>query len=254
MTQNSFTSFSDLLASTSLAGSNAAYLESLYDQYLQDANAVTNEWRQYFDQLPAVNATSSESSLAPVREHFRQLAKRPQAAVVVGADILHERKQENVVRMINHFRALGHRQAKTDPLGLMHQDVIEELTLAYNDLSTHDLAISFNASAFANMGKATLGDIHQKLQDIYCGSVGVEFMHITNAQQRNWVKQRIESGAGNFSAQDKQDLLQRLTAAEGLEKYLGTRYVGQKRFSVEGAESLLPMLWELAAQSVKHGS
>ena len=241
--------YQTMFKNSPLASGNMAYLEALYDDYLADATSVSDYWRQQFTQMSA-KAASNDTALHPVREHFLQLARQGRTrASNIAIDLQHERKQEQVIALINHFRSLGHRQANTDPLGLTPPKPIKELSLAYHDLSDRDRSTTFHADKFVNLENTSLQAIYEVLLQTYCGTMGVEFSHITDIEQRNWVRERIEMvrGKPQFSDEIKRRVLHQLTMAEGLEKYLGTKYVGQKRFSIEGADTLIPVLDHVAS-------
>lgn len=228
-----------------LFAGNSAYLEELYEQYLQDPNSLPDEWKACFTGMPMVNGHQSEMSHAKVKDEFKQLAKQRAAAATVSGDVEYERKQGRVMRLINAFRSHGHHQAKLDPLG-SERPRRPDLELSFHGLSDKDLNTVFSCNNFLGLNKpqATLAEIYQALKETYCGSTGVEYTHITNTEETNWLEQRMEPNLfkPQFDKQKKQTIFKHLTAAEELEHYLGKKYVGQKRFSVEGGESLIPLL------------
>lgn len=250
-----------LWSTSQLAGGNVAYIEELYEAYLQDPNAVTEEWRLFFDQLPRVSdSATAETPHQPIREQFLLLAKNrhrarlaPQAAVSSE----HERKQIKVLQLISAYRGRGHQQAKLDPLELMKREHVPDLTLAFYGLTDADLDTNFQTgSLFIGQDVATLKDILSALQSTYCGTVGAEYMHIVNSAEQRWFQQRLESvrSKPKYGNEVKLHLLERLVAAEGLEKYLGSRYPGVKRFGLEGGESLIPLMDELIQRSGTYGA
>ncbi len=250
-------------ASSLLDGGNAAYLETLYETYLHDPNAVTGPWRDYFDTLPRVNGVAApDVPHSQIREQFRELAQRrpaPQAVAAPGLD--HERKQVRVLQLINAYRFLGHQQADLDPLELGETEetgrkAISELTLRHHGLTEADLDTVFNTGSLAGAEEAPLAQILDKVRKTYCGTVGAEYMHISSTEEKRWIQQRLESASAEheFTAEAKRYILDRLNAAEGLERYLHTKYVGQKRFSLEGGESLIPLLDELVQRAGAQGT
>ncbi|WP_185268493.1 2-oxoglutarate dehydrogenase E1 component [Halopseudomonas xiamenensis] len=249
-----------LWSTSHLSGGNASYVEELYELYLHDPNSVAEEWRSYFDKLPQLNgSTGSDISHSTIREHFLSLAqnnRRPQA--VSGGQVSSERdkKQVGVLRLIQAYRMRGHQASSLDPLGLWEREKIADLTLAEYGLTDADLDTVFRTGEL-NIGKeeAPLREILDALKSTYCGTFGAEYMHIVDSAQRRWFQQRLESvrGKPQHSTESKRHLLERLTAAEGLEKYLGTKYPGTKRFGVEGGESLIPMLDEIIQRSGSYG-
>ena len=238
--------------SSHLAGANAAYIEAMYETYLSAPGTLSAQWRGYFQGLPSVAADALEVPHSGVVAHFERIGRnrlkaRPEkeSAAVVNE---HERKQMRVLDLIAAYRARGHKKANIDPLGMMERRPMPVLDLAYHDLSPADFDEVFNTDFLAyGEGFAKLRDIVAALESFYCGSIGAEYMHITQAEEQLWVQMRLEAGPANrqLSAADKRTVLERLTAAEGLEKYLHGRYPGVKRFGLEGAESLIPCLHEL---------
>lgn len=234
-----------------IAGGNAVYVEAMYEQYLQDPNSVPREWRSYFERLPRVNGTTQDIPHSTVVEYFQLLAKqhargvRPEASSDNSISTEYERKQVRVVQLISAYRQRGHQHAKLDPLGLWQRDEVPDLALSYHQLSEADLDTIFQTgSLYIGKDEAPLREILDAVQRTYCGSVGAEFMHIVESEERHWIQQRMDKvrSAPEFSREERVHLLERLTAAEGLEKYLGSKYPGTKRFGLEGGESLIPML------------
>lgn len=227
-------------ASSYLSGGSAAYVEALYEQYLKNSQSVNSDWRNYFASLP--NA-EGDVSHADIRAYFEELASHP-ITLQAGGDALQERKQAHVLRLIDAYRTYGHYQAKLDPLEIAQNLPVPELDLSAYELTLADLNTRFND--VLGLKNPTLQQILDALKQTYCGSIGFEYQYITDKQQREWLRQRIESQpfSSSFSADAKKRILQRLTEAEGLEKYLGAKFVAQKRFSLEGGDTLIPMLDE----------
>ncbi|WP_079202430.1 2-oxoglutarate dehydrogenase E1 component [Pseudomonas sp. CC6-YY-74] len=246
--------------SAHLSGGNAAYVEELYELYLHDPNAVPEEWRTYFQKLPADGNAATDVSHSTVRDHFVLLAKNQRRAQPVSAGSVsseHEKKQVEVLRMIQAFRMRGHQAAQLDPLGLWQRHAPADLSINHYGLTNSDLDTTFRTGGlFIGKEEATLREIHEALQQTYCRTIGAEFTHIVDSEQRNWFAQRLESvrGRPSVSPEVQSHLLERLTAAEGLEKYLGTKYPGTKRFGLEGAESLIPLLDEMIQRAGSYGT
>ncbi len=246
--------------SAHLSGGNAAYVEELYELYLHDPNAVPEEWRTYFQKLPAEGSTATDVSHSTIRDHFVLLAKNQRRAQPVSAGSVsseHEKKQVEVLRLIQAYRMRGHQAAKLDPLGLWQRPAPVDLSINHYGLTNADLDTTFRAGdLFIGKEEASLREILEALQQTYCRTIGAEFTHIVDSEQRSWFQQRLESvrGRPSFSADIQSHLLERVTAAEGLEKYLGTKYPGTKRFGLEGGESLIPMLDEMIQRSGSYGT
>ena len=246
--------------SAHLSGGNAAYVEELYELYLHDPNAVPDEWRTYFQKLPADGSSVTDVSHSTVRDHFVLLAKNQRRAQPVSAGSVsseHEKKQVEVLRLIQAYRMRGHQAATLDPLGLWQRTAPDDLSINHYGLTAADLDTTFHTGGLC-IGKeeASLREIHDALRQTYCQTIGAEFTHIVDSEQRKWFQQRLESvrGRPQISTDVQGHLLERLTAAEGLEKYLGTKYPGTKRFGLEGAESLIPMLDEVIQRSGSYGA
>jgi 2-oxoglutarate dehydrogenase E1 component len=245
-------------ANSYLFGGNAPYVEELYESYLNNPSSVPENWRAYFDNLQAVPAADGSPDTrdiahAPIVKSFAERAKeghlQPQ---LMGGDIQSARKQVFVIQLIGAYRFLGSRYADLDPLKRRERPTIPELEPAFYDFSEGDHAHIYSAAnTFFGFETAPLRDILQALRDTYCGTIGAEYMHITDPAVKRWIQERLESTRGkfNFSPDKKKHILERLTAAEGLERYLHTKYVGQKRFSLEGSESFIAAMDELVQQA-----
>jgi 2-oxoglutarate dehydrogenase E1 component len=241
---------SDQLATSPLYGSNADYVESLYEQYLVDPSGVSPAWREYFASLP--RPAAPEASHRAIQD---AIAARAQAARQVGVAVAAAlegdagAKQGAVSRLVQIYANRGHLVAKLDPLGLMQRERPRVLDLSYFGLTQADLDTPFlTGSRVDNVpGRAKLREIIATLEHVYCGSVGAEFAHVSNTEERLWLQDQFQSGRMHhvFSAEERKNILWQLTAAEGLERYLHTKYVGQKRFSLEGGDSLIPLLDDL---------
>ena len=237
-----------------LFGGNAPYVEELYEAYLDNPGSVPDTWRAYFDNLQNVPAGDGSDSRdvahAPVVESFAQRAKANAFALKASsADLAVARKQVHVQSLVAAYRNVGQRWADLDPLKRTERPKIPELEPAFYDLTESDMDITFSA-ANTNFGKSenmTLREILQALRETYCGTIGTEFMHISDQSQKRWWQQKLESirSKPSFNTEQKRHILARLTAAEGLERYLHTKYVGQKRFSLEGGESFIAAMDEL---------
>ncbi|MBA0037604.1 2-oxoglutarate dehydrogenase E1 component [Pantoea sp. BIGb0393] len=244
------------LDSSWLAGANQSYIEQLYEDFLTDPDSVDDMWRELFQQLPGTGV-KPEQFHSTTRDYFRRLAKDATRYTSTVTDPAANSKQVKVLQLINAFRFRGHQHANLDPLGLWKQDTVADLDPAYHDLTDADFQESFNVGSFA-IGKETmkLADLFAALQQTYCGSIGAEYMHINNTDEKRWIQQRLESvvGHASFSSDEKKGFLKELTAAEGLEKYLGAKFPGAKRFSLEGGDALVPMLREMIRHAGKSGT
>ena len=240
-------SLADQLATTALSGTNAAYIEDLYEQYLKDPGGVDARWAEYFRQIAAPGA---ETAHGPIREQLLVRLKSPATqGAAAGGQQGARAKQGAVSRLIQVYMNRGHLIAKLDPLGVQERAKPNVLDLEYFGLSSADLETEFFTGSrnVAIPEHAPLKKILKDLKFIYTDTIGAEFAHVSDSAERLWLQdhfqmERMQTG---FSAEEKKNILWQLTAAEGLERYLHTKYVGQKRFSLEGGDSLIPLLDEL---------
>jgi 2-oxoglutarate dehydrogenase E1 component len=231
-------------AQSSQLGANAAYLEDLYEQYLVSPDSVGPKWKAWFDEMKGREAGDIPHSV--VMEQVADAGRRAargllDAAPAAGAGDARER---SVGKLITAYRSRGHLAANLDPLGMAAKPEAPDLALGFHHLSESDLGAEFSTGGVGGHQRMKLRDLVALLQATYTGSIGAEFMHITDVEQRRWMQERLETAGGDYGRTPEMTarILERLTAAEGLERYLHTKYVGQKRFSLEGGDSLIPML------------
>jgi 2-oxoglutarate dehydrogenase E1 component len=253
------TSLKDQYASTPLYGSNASAVEAMYEQYLGNPESVPRAWREYFEsfggeETEVLHSTIREELLVSARDGGRA---RQQVAGRRGKPASSAQKQAAVSRLIQVYSLRGHQIADIDPLGLMERPVPGVLKLDYLGLTEEDMDTEFYTGGLAGSGndRMKLRDILHLLKTIYCGKITVEFAHISRARERLWLRRRFEERVATPALSDAERLtiLEQLTGAEGIERYLHTRYVGQKRFSLEGGESLIPMLDDLVQKGGADG-
>jgi 2-oxoglutarate dehydrogenase E1 component len=222
-----------------LSGGNLSYLESLYQELESEEQNDQNldlaeSWKSVFSSLPEFFADGGSAGESVSQAWFESSAH----------------KQANVQKLIMAFRSLGHLLADVDPIGVMPRGDTQEVQLEQYDLSESDLDTEFDVGDMASGGRRTLRDILDFLNQVYCGPIGYEIRYLTGIEQRTWLMQQAESVPVRKPLPDSEriELLDRLTAAEGLEKYLHTKYVGQKRFSLAGGDALIPMMSDLIQQ------
>ncbi len=230
----------------------ASFVEDLYEQYLNDPASVSAEWRGYFDSLPAWENPAIETPHTPIQRAFETL---PKALSESAPEADHERRQIKVLQIINAYRFLGLRVANLDPLARHAKPVVPELDPAYYGFSESDMDTTFDTGSLVASARMTLREIMQLLRETYCGSIGAEYMYISDVPQKRWIQNRLEGvrGVAGYSADQRRRILGRLTAAETLERYLHTKYVGQKRFSLEGGDTLVPLLDHLLQRAGTQG-
>ncbi|MDP3336553.1 MAG: 2-oxoglutarate dehydrogenase E1 component, partial [Rhodoferax sp.] len=245
-------------ANTYLFGGNAPYVEEMYENYLENPGSVPDNWRDYFDALqnvPAVDGSNAKDvPHQPVINAFAERAKQGGTKVVVaaGADSDLGRKRVFVQQLIAAYRNIGANWADLDPLKRTERQPIPELDPSFYGFSDADQETVFNTSnTFFGKEVMSLRDLLNALRETYCGSIGAEYQYLTDQTQKRWWQQKLESvrSKPNFTVEQKKHILGRLTAAEGLERFLHTKYVGQKRFSLEGGESFIAAMDQLIQQA-----
>ena len=230
----------ELWGSSHISAGHAAYLEGLYETFLNNPEELSKEWLDFFTNLPKLPNSNGEISHQKIINEFRNFSR--------NSDVLKksvDERQGKVIRLIQSYRNRGHLKAKLDPLGMMERRLVEDLNIEFHGLSHEDLNEEFYTDTF-NTGaeKLPLRDIIQKLEDIYCGVIGIECNHIIDSSERRWFQNKFESKLNgySFNEQEKLNIYERLNSAEGLAKYLSAKYPGMKRFGIDGAESLVPLV------------
>ena len=238
-------------------GENASYVEGMYESFLQNPNNVTSQWREYFQNFNH-SLCHGEDGHARARGEMLLIAqgRRPSSSNNATLENQQNTRQAKIMRLVNAFRTRGHKKANIDPLGIISRVNIEDLRLEHYDFSRDDLNSECSTKElYIGKSTATVKEIYEILNASYCGALGVEFMHIADVAERHWFQERLESmrGCPTFQANIKLHLLEMLVAAEGLEKYLGVKFPGIKRFGLEGGECLIPLLDELIQRSGSYG-
>src|SRR3954462_9326047 len=244
-----------------LFGGNAPFIEDLYEKYLANPGAVPDEWREYFDRMQVLPGSSTKDvAHAPVVESFVQRAKKGelggQTRSMPVEHLAPERLQVAALLLVTAYRISGSRWATVDPLKRMARPHQPELEPAFYDLTEADLDQTVNSGSYVGLDRVTLRTLLQALRDTYCRNIGFEYMFISDRVQRQWIQERIEPvrATPKLTKDQQQRLLQKLTEAEHLERYLHTKYVGQKRFSLEGGESVIPSVDDLIQRAGANGT
>ena len=230
----------ELWGSSHISAGHAAYLEGLYETFLNNPEELSKEWFDFFTNLPKLPNSNGEISHQKIINEFRNFSR--------NSDVLKksvDERQGKVIRLIQSYRNRGHLKAKLDPLGMMERRLVEDLNIEFHGLSHEDLNEEFYTDTFnTEAEKLPLRDIIQKLEDIYCGVIGIECNHIMDSSERRWFQNKFESKLNeySFNEQEKLNIYERLNSAEGLAKYLSAKYPGMKRFGIDGAESLVPLV------------
>ncbi|OGV36619.1 MAG: 2-oxoglutarate dehydrogenase E1 component [Legionellales bacterium RIFCSPHIGHO2_12_FULL_35_11] len=231
-----------------LSGGNMAYVDGLYEEYLQNPKNISADWKGVFDGLSVKNGNGADISHQDIRDYFLNLAKNKSANIEIVAG---SNKQMNVTDLINSYRAHGHHAANLDPLEMAHKLDIPSLELKFHNLTEANKNELFYAGDTFSESRISLEEIYKQLRETYCSNIGLQYMHISSTEETKWIEEKFESvrGKGTFSTEKQKQILGELITADGLERYLATRYVGQKRFSLEGGDALIPMMNEIVRRS-----
>ena len=236
----------DLNGTTFLTGANAGFIAELYARFLEDPNAVDESWRRFFSEM------GEDASVALAELHAPDWS-RPASVVVadraagaqVSAEALRRAAIDSIraLNLIRAYRVRGHLEADLDPLGLATRGPYPELDYRSYGFTEVDLDREIFIDNLLGRERATLREILATLRATYCGTIGVEYMHIQVPAARAWIQEKFEKGSRPaLTAPLRKQILGTLTAAETFERFLDRRYTGTKRFGIEGAESLMPAL------------
>ena len=230
----------ELWGSSHISAGHAAYLESLYESFINNPEDLSIEWLDFFTNLPDHPTSNGEISHQEIIKEFKNIS-RSKTVSKVSVD----ERQGKVVRLIQSYRNRGHLKAKLDPLGMMERRLVEDLNIEFHGFSEMDLDEEFYTDTFnTGKNKLPLREIVKRLEEIYCGNIGIECNHIMESKERRWFQKKFESKLQDYSFTDdeKYNIYERLNSAEGLAKYLSAKYPGMKRFGIDGAESLVPLV------------
>ena len=232
-------SMKELWGSSHISAGHAAYLESLYETFINNPEDLSKEWLDFFTSLPKHSNSNGEISHREVVKEFKNLSRSKS----IKKNSIDER-QGKVIKLIKSYRNRGHLQATLDPLGMMEHKTVEDLSIEFHGLSKDDLDEEFYTDTFTDQDKLPLREIVNQLKASYCGNIGVECNHIFDARERRWFQKKFESKLNEYThgKDEKINIYERLNSAEGLAKYLSAKYPGMKRFGVDGAEALVPLV------------
>jgi len=232
-------SMKELWGSSHISAGHAAYLESLYETFINNPEDLSKEWLDFFTNLPKHPNSNGEISHSDVVKEFKNLSRSKS----VNKNSIDER-QGKVIKLIKSYRNRGHLQATLDPLGMMEHKTVEDLSIEFHGLSKDDLDEQFYTDTFTDKDKLSLREIIDQLRASYCGNIGVECNHIFDADERRWFQRKFESKLKEYTynKDEKINIYERLNSAEGLAKYLSAKYPGMKRFGVDGSEALVPLV------------
>ena len=245
-----------VMSSEKLNSNSVAYVEALYEEYLADPNSVPENWQQVFKKLePSPPALDSKvKTHSSIRAELRNASHDENKNYSRSQSNEINQKQVGVIRLISAYRYLGHRQADLDPLGATQRADIPELNPEFHGLSHGDMDTIFETGSIGGIKKAPLREILNILAVTYCGTIGSEFKHITSPEQKEWIQKRLEKFYFSPGIPDKRRrrILEILISAKSLEVYLHKKYVGQKRFSLEGGLTLIPIIDEIIQRCGYH--
>ncbi|MEP7070580.1 MAG: 2-oxoglutarate dehydrogenase E1 component, partial [Usitatibacter sp.] len=233
----------DFEASSQLNGANAPYVEEQYERYLADPAAVDASWRTVFDAWQKDGNARKDVAHSPVIAAFESLGRT--FASSAPGPAAGDGKELKVLQYIRAHRVMGSRYSQLDPLKRLERTPVPELELSYYGLADGDMDREFSPGSWQGIsGPMKLRDVVAAVKKTYCGTIGIEYMYISNTAEKRWIQKKFEGSLStpSFGPEQKRWILERITASETLERYLHTRYVGQKRFSGEGGESMIPML------------
>ena len=234
-------------ASSYLSGGSMDYVDGLYEDYLLDPNSVSADWRQLFDGMIQQQGGVKEVPHREVIQYFLNNERKSKPVVQISQD----GRQYQVLQLIDAYRAQGHYVAQIDPLAMTPRHEIPALDMAQYHITSADLSQAFSSGGYLSADPIPLKDILTALKQTYCGSIGAEIMHLTDPREKEWFESKLESvrGKPSLNGDAQRAILHDLIAADGLERYLGTRFVGQKRFSLEGGDALIPMMKSIVRQA-----
>ena len=234
-------SMKELWGSSHVSAGHAAYLETLYDTFLKNPEHLSEDWLDFFTNLPKQPNSNGEISHLEIIKEFKNFSR---SKATPKNETTLDDKQGKVIRLIQSYRNRGHLKAKLDPLGMMERREIEDLNIEFHGLSHSDLDRDFFTDTFTESNKLSLRKIIEILEEVYCGKIGIECNHILDSEERRWFQKKFESKLTEyvFDDDEKVNIFERLNSADGLAKYLSAKYPGMKRFGIDGAEALVPLV------------
>ncbi|SUT91554.1 2-oxoglutarate dehydrogenase, E1 subunit [[Actinobacillus] rossii] len=249
--------FQQWLEQTALSGANQSYIEELYEEYLKDPENVETSWRTTFDSLPKPTALSApEQAHSAVRDYFKRLARDNSQSNHGVVNSQASARLVKVLQWVNGHRNRGHLDADLDPLNLWERMPSPTLDYKFYGFSEADLDQEFDIGGYVyNRDTITLRELAWNLKNTYCGTLGFEFMHVNDLEARTWLQSKAENLLNQplFNREEQLTFLKELTAADGLERYLGAKYPGAKRFSLEGSDGYIVLMKEIIRHAGKNG-
>ena len=246
---------SDYMSDSHTSGGHLSYLEDLYESYLQDPDSISEEWKAYFNDLPFQNGSQKDSSHLDVIKHFQNVSRRS----VPRAKVISQEKnplEAKVQTLIKAYRDYGHTAADLDPLGIAEKVIHSDLHQTEGLFNADELSNTVNCNfPIGSSVEYELSDLIDRLKTTYCKNIGIEFQHISNKRERNWIIEKFENSNHKVSdVERKKEILKRLISARGLAQFLSSKYPGMKRFGIDGCESLIPLVDTLIKTTSKNGA
>ena len=246
---------SDYMSDSHTSGGHLSYLEDLYESYLQDPDSISEEWKTYFNDLPFQNGSQKDSSHLDVIKHFQNISRRsaPRAKAISQEKSPLEAKIQTLIKA---YRDYGHTAADLDPLGIAEKVIHSDLHKTEGLFNADELSSTINCNfPIGSDIEYELSNLIDGLKTTYCKNIGIEFQHISNIRERNWIIEKFENSNHKVSdVERKKEILKRLISARGLAQFLSSKYPGMKRFGIDGCESLIPLVDTLIRTTSKNGA
>ena len=242
---------------TILSGLNSTYIADLYEKWLNDPRSIDDGWNNWFADLKSNGSLNDIPTWARGKPYSFETPKAEKIQKSLSNEQVRQATIDSLraVMMIRAYRARGHLEAKTDPLNLEKVKEHPELSPEFYGFTEADYDRNIFIDNVLGLETATLRQILSTLKDTYCGSIGVEYLHIQDPEQKSWIQQRIENirNQTDFTDKGKQAIYERLVDAESFERFLNKKYTGTKRFGLDGSEAVIPALEQIAKRGSQLG-
>ena len=246
-----------------LQGGNSLFIKELYLKYLKNPQSIPQSWTEFFDGLDEDQEVVKKEILGPswtpeknnnlktnlLEEDLVEDVQSPINGTSISEENYEKEKEQSVkaIALIRAFRIRGHLQARLDPLGMMERKYLHELDPAHHDFKKEDYDKKIYVGEYLDRKYTTINELLSFLKKTYCSNIGIEYMYLANPVEKKWFRERMEKKENqlNFTDTGKKFILEKLIQAEGFEKFLAVKFVGTKRFGLDGAESLIPALEQI---------
>ena len=245
------------LDATILNGLNSTYIADLYEKWLENPKNVDANWNDWFSDMQNTGSSNDIPSWAKGKTFEEKLENLENKNSSLSSEEIRKASIDSLraVMMIRAYRARGHLEAKTDPLNLEKKEEHPELNPEFYGFTKNDYDRPIFIDNVLGIETASLRQILSTLKDTYCGSIGVEYLHIQDPEQKSWIQQRIENirNQTDFTDKGKEAIYERLVDAESFERFLNKKYTGTKRFGLDGSESVIPAIEQIAKRGSQLG-